>query len=226
MLERIKYLLTKIGRHTSEDGVFRFVDAALNYVEVGRWMRSNGYEGLCRLRTRREVFEHAAAPIAGERVLYLEFGVWKGESIRHWARLLRNPSSRLHGFDSFAGLPERWHPRKDAGHFSTGGLVPEIADPRVQFFKGWFQDTLPSYVPPEYDRLVINIDADLYSSTCEVLERFRELIQPGTFLYFDEFSDRNHELKAFSEFAACSDRRFRVVAATLSLSHVMFEVIA
>lgn len=39
-------------------------------------------------------------------MLYLEFGVYKGESLRYWARELKHPDSKLHGFDSFEGLPK------------------------------------------------------------------------------------------------------------------------
>lgn len=225
MLETVKHLLTRVGAHASESLV-RFVDAGLNYVEVGRWLQAHGYRDIKRVETREEVFRMAAATVAEERVLYLEFGVWNGESIRCWSRLLRHPESHLHGFDSFEGLPEKWHLTKEAGVFSTGGAVPAIDDPRVRFFKGWFRDTLPLYTPPQHDRLIINIDADLYSSTKEVLDKFKDFIHVGTFLYFDEFSDRNHELKAFDEFSASSGHRFKLVAATRSLSHVLFEVIA
>jgi hypothetical protein len=55
--------------------------------------------------------------------------------------------SRLHGFDSFQGLPENWLPQRPAGCFSLQGLVSELHDDRVTFFKGWFEETLPSYTP-------------------------------------------------------------------------------
>ena len=86
--------------------------------------------------------------------------------MRQWSKLLRNPASTLHGFDSFLGLPHDWtlegHER---GYFSTEGQVPEIDDPRVRFFVGWFEETLPQYEWPEHEVLVVVLDADLYSST-------------------------------------------------------------
>lgn len=75
--------------------------------------------------------------------------------MRQWSKLLRNPASTLHGFDSFLGLPHDWtlegHER---GYFSTEGQVPEIDDPRVRFFVGWFEETLPQYEWPEHEVLV------------------------------------------------------------------------
>jgi hypothetical protein len=44
------------------------------------------------------------------------------------------------------------------------------SDDRVAFFKGWFSETLPDYVPPPHKQLFVNLDADLYSSTKTVLE--------------------------------------------------------
>src|ERR1700734_1014510 len=36
---------------------------------------------------------------------YLEFGVWRGESLELWSHINTNPASRFYGFDSFEGLP-------------------------------------------------------------------------------------------------------------------------
>ena len=38
-------------------------------------------------------------------LLYLEFGVWKGESIN----LLSKYTKKIYGFDSFEGLKDDWH---------------------------------------------------------------------------------------------------------------------
>jgi Macrocin-O-methyltransferase (TylF) len=61
----------------------------------------------------------------------------------------------------------------------------------VSFVKGWFDDTLPSFQPPENDQLIIKIDCDLSSSTATVLQRIEPWLVPGSLLYFDELTDRD-----------------------------------
>ena len=78
-------------------------------------------------------------------IIYLEFGVASGRSIKKMADRLRNPQSRFIGFDSFAGLPETWlHLPK--GAFSENGRPPDIRDQRVTFVTGWFQDTVHPFL--------------------------------------------------------------------------------
>lgn len=77
------------------------------------------------------------------------------DSIKHSALALGGLASSaivgaLHGFDSFEGLPERWNADHAKGHFSTAGQIPEIADNRVTFFKGWFKEILREYAPPAH----------------------------------------------------------------------------
>jgi O-methyltransferase len=143
--------------------------------------------------------------------------------MRTWSRLLKNPLSSLHGFDSFEGLAENWDSRRPKGTFDVKGQVPEFDDTRVVLHRGWFEETLPSFAPPARERLVLNMDADLYSSTRFVLETLRAEFKPGTIIIFDEFCDRLHELKAFDEFLQATGMKFRFVGATKTLEHVAFE---
>jgi hypothetical protein len=161
--------------------------------------------------------------VGDKPVLYLEFGVYEGRATRYWSTTLTNPLSHLHGFDSFEGLPEAWSNLLEKGTFSTNGRIPKIDDPRVQFYKGLFQETLPSYIAPEHEILVLNLDADLYSSTIYVLEHFASLIVPGTYLYFDEINNPDHELRAFAEFSSSSGRRFALRGMARSLQHALFQ---
>ncbi len=218
----IKYAFTMIGSRSSEHTI-HVVNAVANYLEVGRWMHARGFEIPRRLERREAIFDCVAAQVSASRVLYLEFGVHRGASMSYWSKLLRSPETRLHGFDSFEGLPEKWNVTSKKGSFSTGGAVPVLDDPRVTFFKGWFEDVLPHYSLPDHDQLVVNLDADLYSSTAYVLNFLKSSIPVGTFLYFDEFSDRNHELRAFDEFLSDTEMHFRVVGASKGLTHVAFQ---
>jgi len=218
----LKSALTRVGARCTP-AILHRLDATLTYLHVGRWMRDRGFHVDSRCVLREDVFAAIAANVADEKVLYLEFGVFEGESMRFWSRALRNPGSRLHGFDSFKGLPESWTRGHERGRFSTGGRTPEIDDARVRFFKGWFDETLRTYQPPSHDRLVINVDSDLYSSADIVLRTLEPLIVPGTYLYFDEFHDRHHELRAFEELLDRMQATFRAVAASSELQHVAFQ---
>jgi macrocin-O-methyltransferase TylF-like protien len=218
----VRELLTRIGAHSS-DRVIHFLDSSVNYLEIGRWMKARRFDVSQRLTRREMVFAEVAREIGSRPVLYLEFGVFRGASLLEWARLLDHPGSRFHAFDSFRGLPVDWAIDNPRGHFDIGGIPPSINDDRVTFFPGWFEETLTKYTPPSNDQLVINLDADLYSSTKTVLDRLAPHIVVGSYLYFDEFSNRNHELRAFSELLDRTGMRFRVVAVTRALSNVAFQ---
>ena len=83
-------------------------------MQIGRWMREHGYSVTHRVPTRQDVWAAVAARVRHRHVLYLEFGVASGRSIRFWSEELKNDASSLHGFDSFEGLPESGGPWKKA----------------------------------------------------------------------------------------------------------------
>ena len=220
--ELTKEALTRLGARCSPSHIHG-LNAALNYLETGRWLRAKGFGDMPRHPTREQLYASLGSKLEGERVLYLEFGVYYGYSMRLWAKLLKNPDSSLHGFDSFEGLPEVWDAQRPKGEFDVDGRVPTFDDSRVVIHKGWFEETLPSFALPARERLVLNMDADLYSSTKFVLDTLREEIRSGTIIFFDEFCDRMHELKAFDEFLQETGMTFRTLGATKTLEHVAFE---
>jgi hypothetical protein len=171
------------------------------------------------------MYEALAQKIKDEKIVYLEFGVYEGYTLRRWAKLLKNESTRLFGFDSFQGLPENWDALRPQGTFDVQGMIPTYDDPRVSLCPGWFSDTLPDFVLPAHERLVIHLDADLYSSTIFVLDSLSTNISVGTIIIFDQLCDRMHELRAWDEFLQKTKRRFRFAAATINLEQVAFECV-
>lgn len=220
-LDPIKSLLVRVGSRFSP-AAMQVVQSSVNYLQVGHWMRQQSFHIPKQTSRRRDLFDQIAARISDKKVLYLEFGVASGNSMRYWSTLLKNPASRLHGFDTFNGLPQDWHPGGERGAYSTNGHPPETNDPRVQFFIGLFEDTLPQYAPRDYETLVMNIDCDLYPSAAFVLKSLNSYIRPGTFVYFDEFAFDN-ELRAFHEFQAATGKRFALIAATKAFAQVVFQ---
>jgi hypothetical protein len=79
---------------------------------------------------------------------------------------------------------------------------------------------------PKHGQLVINLDADLYSSTRTVLTALEPHIVEGTLLYFDELNDSRNELRALEEFLERSGRQLEVLAASHCYSHWLFRCAA
>ncbi len=226
-LRSFKKALTHIGARTPARRL-HLLQMIINYMKLGRWMTDNHFHIKQRSTNRLAVFEAVAQRVCEARVLYLEFGVYKGASMRYWSSALKHPAAKLHGFDSFEGLPEDFdgiggHHKK--GMFNVGGVLPNMDDPRVEFFKGWFTDVLPGYSLPDHDTLVVVMDADLYSSTSYVLNRLCPHVVPGSFIYFDNMSRPEHEARAFREFIEKSGLRFELVAADDSLNTAFFECV-
>lgn len=199
------------------------LNSFVNYLEVGWWLKANGFASAPRFTDRWLMYEALATPIRAERVLYLEFGVYEGYTLRRWAKLLTDPASSLHGFDSFEGLPENWDELRPKGTFDVKGMIPQYDDSRIKLHQGWFEDTLPRFALPAHERLVIHVDADLYSSAKFVLDTLRAAIVPGSIIIFDEFCDRVHEMKAFDEFLRATGMTFRFLGGTTNLEQVTFE---
>jgi hypothetical protein len=199
----------------------------LEYLYFGYWLRHSEYKPKMLVPEVKKVFATIAKPFEDQPVLYMEFGVFEGTSMRLWSGLLKNASSKLIGFDSFEGLPEDYSDVTPKGMFAVGRKPPTIPDARVSFVVGYFDQSLPSFQIPPHNQLIIFMDADLYSSTIYVLRRFREDIVVGTIIIFGQFSDnRNHELKAFQEFREETGMKFELLVIDYSHLYPAFRRVA
>jgi hypothetical protein len=213
--------LMAIGGHLSARALTRLTNA-LGGLEQGRWIAAVGGH-VPNLPDRFAVFDEALRRVRGSQPLYLEFGVYRGRTIRYWASHLDLSDARFVGFDSFEGLPEDWQPNAQAGSFSVG-KVPEVDDPRISFVVGWFDKTLPTYEPPPHDQLIVNVDCDLYSSSRCVLEWLSPHVRPGTLVYFDDLFNRDHQWRALQEWLNGSGKSARPVAMARWGHHLLFEM--
>jgi hypothetical protein len=147
--------------------------------------------------------------------LFLEFGVYKGDSINRLAHL--TPSRHWYGFDSFKGLPEAWTPGARKGAFDVQGRLPPVRT-NVTLVPGFFDETLPQFMLKHRDEKVsfLHIDCDLYSATKTIFDALGHLLQPGCIIVFDEYFNypdwKNGEHKAFTEYIAKSGRSFEYLA--------------
>lgn len=143
-------------------------------------------------------------PKQGSNLLWLEFGVWRGGTIRYISHF--TPET-IYGFDSFEGLPEFWRDGFNEGTFNESGRLPSVPE-NVQLVKGWFNDTLPTFLQQHKDKQIsfVHLDADLYSSTAFILSSIAPYLCADAVLVFDElinypeFDGENGELRAWDEF--------------------------
>jgi hypothetical protein len=181
--------------------------------ELQRWYR----HALDVLRDRR------AGRALGD---YLEFGVYRGDSLRimHDALQARGLDEvRLIGFDSFEGLPQLGE--GDVGlpwirgdfAFSedetrTRLEAAGVDMSRVHLVKGWYRDTLSRKVVRDLAITkagVIMIDCDLYSSAKQALDFCAPFITDEVVVFFDDWDGGRNlaakglgERRAFDEFLA------------------------
>jgi len=165
--------------------------------------------------TREQMYEflNPQGPIS-----FLEFGVWRGDSIRTWTQLNDNMQSRFYGFDSFEGLPENWQLSfgdvLHAKRFDVDGRIPDLADNRVQFIKGWFQRTLGNFLASTelIHPIVIHNDSDLHSSTQYVLSCLDKSLLPGDIVIFDEYGSPLNEFFAWEEYKRAFMREAKCIS--------------
>jgi O-methyltransferase len=173
------------------------------------------------------LFRHISeSELSGTEIDYLEFGVFKGRSIKWWVENKTEPGSWFYGFDTFKGLPE------DFGEFKKGSLsaddqLPSISDKRCIFYKGLFQETLPVFLKTYTgtNRKVIHIDCDLYSSTLFVLSSLAPRLNKNDIVIFDEFVTPTQEFKAFDDFISAFYINYEFVGAVNNYHQTAIKIV-
>ena len=141
-----------------------------------------------------------------EKKLFLEFGVYKGDSINLFGKYLKKINANIHGFDSFTGLKDEWitdifNPK---GTFDVKNKKPKVHS-NVKLVQGWVEETFENFLKEHEGKEVafVHLDMDTYESTAFVLEKIKKRLLPGSIILFDEFYGfpnwEKYEYKALME---------------------------
>jgi Macrocin-O-methyltransferase (TylF) len=179
---------------------------------------------------------------------YYEFGLFKGFSFwfaEQLAREYADPTFRLHGFDSFEGLPR---PQLDSetasflkGDFKgsyeavTSNLSRWKTDfSRIKLHKGFFSKPLFDQLRQNEEFPPISIcviDVDLYQSSVPVLDFVQPYLVVGSIMLFDDFDlagedDSKGERRALIEFESRNTRFRKKHLFNYGWEGAAFEVLA
>jgi Methyltransferase domain len=219
-LEEFNFRLREIVRRR----IRKLVEIALSDLDLMAALRDIGssvaferahLQDAADFKGRHQLYRHVLSQTKNDAGLFLEFGVYKGDSINRLADLRRDV--RWYGFDSFEGLPEAWTLGAKSGAFSIEGALPPVRE-NVTLVKGFFDQTLPGFVAANQDKKIafLHVDCDLYSATKTVFQCLGGLLQPGCIVVFDEYFNypgwEEGEYKAFLEYVEESGRAFEYIA--------------
>jgi len=126
---------------------FNIIEHVNGLLKYGHWLRNQKIK--VHFAKREELYDLVNGSVGSISYDFLEFGVFKGRSIKYWVEIGTNPQNRFFGFDTFTGLPEAWDTGLGSdpiGKFNVDGKLPQIADNRVKFIKGKFQETLGDFL--------------------------------------------------------------------------------
>ena len=148
--------------------------------------------------------------------LFLEFGVFKGDSINLFAKKLKKIDAEILGFDSFKGLKDEWMTEEfnPPGTFDLKGKKPKV-ERNVKLIDGWVEETAKNFFSKNSKKIAfIHFDMDTYKSTSFVLKLVKNNFQAGTIILFDEFYGfpnwEKYEYRAFKE--EIEENKFKFIA--------------
>jgi O-methyltransferase len=193
------------------------VDTINRNAELMATIRDFETSGVQKFSDRKDLYAAINERLGNVGITYLEFGVWKGETLAAWSKINTNEATRFYGFDSFEGLPEDWghaFGTTPKGHFGLNGEVPTVEDKRVTFIKGWFQHTLRKFLAETKltHPIVLHNDSDLHSSTQYALSTLDPFLEAGDIIIFDEYEAAAHEYLAWQQYQRAFMREGKCIA--------------
>ena len=198
------------------------------WAEQNKRVAGNDFPSNWNYEKRYKLYEHIfESENLHEAIHYLEFGVADGHSFRWWLSRNNNPDATFHGFDTFTGLPEDFG-QMAKGTFDRGHSIPQIDDNRGSFYPGLFQKTLPPFLKStalKY-KLVVMLDADLFTSTLFVLASLSPFLKKGDIIFFDEFGVPTHEFKAQQNFIEAFYQPLEIIGTANNFYFTAFRVAA
>jgi macrocin-O-methyltransferase TylF-like protien len=200
-----------------------------DYFRFAKWGRIRDVWPYSMSGYRRLANVYDLATEAEERKIpgaFVECGVWKGGCIGLMAAVAhdRGSARKIILFDSFEGLPEPGEldgeeAREYAGGRMDGRLSKidqcvgpmesvrelffqrlHIDEAKVEFRKGWFQDTVPGSGPSVGPIAILRLDGDWYDSTKVCLDGLYDNVVPGGFVVIDDYGFWEGCRKAVDEF--------------------------
>jgi len=171
--KELQFLLVNIRK--GKDLLKQWID--LDPIYVGEKTKANYVESI-----HKQLLESTKKILLDGH--WCEFGVRQGRSLK-WL-IEEYPRQVIHAFDSWEGLPEDWN--HGTGKVADMSCDPPTVPGHIQLHKGWFKDTLPVWKQTYKEPIAfLHMDADIYSSTKEVLMSLNDQIVSGTIITFDEF---------------------------------------
>jgi hypothetical protein len=142
----------------------------------------------------------------------LEFGVYKGRSIKILAKLFNDRN--IYGFDCWKGLPISFGTHWKENTFQSDKIKKDKKN--IKLIDGYFEDSLPNFIKNFNEEIsFIHIDCDIYSSTLTIFKYLQEHIKKGTIISFDEIIGYDeylyHELLAFYQFIKFKKFNYSVI---------------
>jgi O-methyltransferase len=158
-----------------------------------------------------------AQRISGLSGCIIECGVWRGGMSAGLAKVL-GANRQYFLFDSFEGLPPakeidgdaalRWQQNKGSSNYYDNCAAEEKFAKRAMtlsgarsfhLIKGWFDQTLPGFTPPEPIAL-LRLDGDWYDSTMVCLDSLFHHMAPGGLIILDDYHTWDGCSKALHDF--------------------------
>jgi hypothetical protein len=214
----VSELLDQDSRNITRELYRRARNETCDYIEKNMQLVNSNF------KNRYELINYAIKNVTVKNGLWLEFGVYKGNTIIHIADKIDNV---IYGFDSFMGNPDDWRSDHLKGEFALDE-IPSFP-PNVKIIRGWFEDSLPRFLKEHSEPAsFIHLDCDLYSSTKTVLHELRDRLTSGSIVVFDEFFNypgwKNHEFRAFMEFVDIANIKYEYIGYVCKHSQVSIRI--